>query len=126
MTPPVRMYDEPLRSCSLDLQLPALFILAYDTLLYLQKKSLVRFGGIRSGQSGQLLLNNSDRGVDLLDLNAKSDGGWTAFMFACNNHRKDVVQLVLDFSTDRNNFIPLGFACKKYCRMDCIDVRLSL
>ena len=52
MTPPVRMYDEPLRSCSLDLQLPALFILAYDTLLYLQKKSLVRFGGIRSGQSG--------------------------------------------------------------------------
>ena len=80
----------------------------------------------RSGHKDivQLLLDNSDRGVDLLDLNAKSDGGWTAFMFACNNGRKGVVQLLL--SKVRNNVIPLGFACKKYCQMDCNDVRLYL
>ena len=53
----------------------------------------------------QLLLDNSERNIDF---NARSNTGWTAFMYACSNGRKDVVQLLLD-NSERN--IDLNARC---------------
>merc|ERR1712062_597540 len=44
------------------------------------------------------LLDNSERNIDL---NARDNYGWTAFMIACRYGHKDVVQLILD-NSERN------------------------
>ena len=41
----------------------------------------------------QALLDHFDT---IIDLNARSDDGWTAFMFACRSGHKDIVQLLLN------------------------------
>ena len=46
----------------------------------------------------QLLLDNSERNIDL---NARNQFGETALMYACENGNKDVVQLLLD-NSERN------------------------
>ena len=46
----------------------------------------------------QLLLDNSDRNIDL---NVRDNGGWTAFIYACRYGGKDVVKLLLD-NSERN------------------------
>ena len=55
--------------------------------LYLETRS-------ENGILIKLLLCYSDRCN--IDLNAKSDRGWTGFMEACRNGYKDVVKILLD------------------------------
>ena len=46
----------------------------------------------------QLLLDNSERNIDL---NARNDYGWTAFIMACKCGSKDVVKLLVEHSKTR-------------------------
>ena len=41
----------------------------------------------------QLLLDHPDK----IDLNAKENDGWTAFIYACYRGHKDVVKLLLEY-----------------------------
>ena len=65
----------------------------------------------------ELHLHNSLRKTDL---NVRSNIGWTALMFSCENGQKNVVRLYLDISERNINLIarsnggsnPLMSACK--------------
>ena len=43
----------------------------------------------------KLLLDNSERNIDL---NARNDEGWTAFITACKYGQKNIVQLLVEHS----------------------------
>ena len=49
--------------------------------------------------------NSSERNIDL---NARDNYGWTAFKIACNNGRKDVVKLFIEYSKTKEIDILTG------------------
>ena len=53
----------------------------------------------------QLLLDNSERNIDM---NARSNGGSTAFIYSCKYGRKDVVKLLVEHSETKGIDISTG------------------
>ena len=52
-----------------------------------------------------MLLDNSERNIDL---NARCNSGWTAFIYACKSGRKDVVKLLVEPSKTKGIYILTG------------------